>query len=56
MGYYLDEDNGWALDVEELERALKEHECKFDVRVLCVINPGNPTGIRMFILRWIYVE
>ncbi|VDD85102.1 unnamed protein product [Enterobius vermicularis] len=44
VGYYLDEDNGWALDVEELERALKEHECKFDVRVLCVINPGNPTG------------
>ncbi|KAM9860829.1 alanine aminotransferase 2 [Aulostomus maculatus] len=44
INYYLDEANRWALDVEELQRAYvaaKEH-CR--PRVLCIINPGNPTG------------
>uniref|UniRef100_A0A8B9HQP0 alanine transaminase n=1 Tax=Astyanax mexicanus TaxID=7994 RepID=A0A8B9HQP0_ASTMX len=44
VNYYLDEDNCWALDVNELHRsyqAAKEH-CQ--PRVLCIINPGNPTG------------
>ncbi|VDM47407.1 unnamed protein product [Toxocara canis] len=44
VGYYLDEDKNWALEISELERALKESEDKYDTRVLCVINPGNPTG------------
>ncbi|MFH4974645.1 hypothetical protein AB6A40_001354 [Gnathostoma spinigerum] len=44
VGYYLDEDNNWSLDISELERAFKEGSSKYDVRVLCVINPGNPTG------------
>lgn len=27
-----------------MERSLKEHQTKFDVKVIVVINPGNPTG------------
>ncbi|CAK8696006.1 unnamed protein product [Clavelina lepadiformis] len=42
--YYLDEDNNWALDIEELQRAFDEGEKICLPRVLCVINPGNPTG------------
>lgn len=45
MGYFLDEDKNWALEIGELERALKESKDKYDTRVLCVINPGNPTGM-----------
>lgn len=44
VGYYLDEDNNWALDVSELERSLAEAEKKCKVRAIVVINPGNPTG------------
>lgn len=44
VNYYLDEDNAWALDVSELRRSLAEgRKCCYP-RVLCVINPGNPTG------------
>ncbi|KAI8425865.1 hypothetical protein MSG28_004885 [Choristoneura fumiferana] len=47
VGYYLDEDNQWALDEKELTRAIEASKtgpnaCK--VRALVVINPGNPTG------------
>ncbi|CAD5205820.1 unnamed protein product [Bursaphelenchus okinawaensis] len=44
IGYFLDEDNGWGLSIEELDRSLKEAENEFDVKALVVINPGNPTG------------
>ncbi|VVD04123.1 alanine aminotransferase 1 [Leptidea sinapis] len=44
VGYYLDEDNGWGLDTNELERALKEASTTVKVRAIVVINPGNPTG------------
>lgn len=44
IGYYLNEDNKWSLDISELERAYKEAENKSKPRVLVVINPGNPTG------------
>ncbi|KAJ3000671.1 glycerol-3-phosphate O-acyltransferase 2 [Globomyces sp. JEL0801] len=45
--YYLDESEDWSMSKEELKRAI--HEMKksnpdVDVRALCVINPGNPTG------------
>ena len=43
-GYYLDEDNKWALDTSELERAYNECCSYSNPRVLVVINPGNPTG------------
>lgn len=42
--YYLDEDNKWALNINELERALNESKNECNPRVLVVINPGNPTG------------
>ncbi|XP_036400341.1 alanine aminotransferase 2 [Megalops cyprinoides] len=44
VNYYLDEDNCWALDVNELHRALQEAKQYCNPRVLCIINPGNPTG------------
>ena len=42
--YFLDEDNNWALDVNELKRAMKAARDKCVPRAICVINPGNPTG------------
>ncbi|CAD0229353.1 unnamed protein product [Spodoptera littoralis] len=42
--YYLDEDNGWALNISELERAFQEGRKTHAVRAIVVINPGNPTG------------
>ncbi|XP_024875961.1 alanine aminotransferase 1-like isoform X1 [Temnothorax curvispinosus] len=44
IGYYLDEDNKWSLQINELERALGEVKDTCNPRVLVVINPGNPTG------------
>jgi len=40
----LDEDNNWALNIDELQRAYDEGKKFSRPRVLCVINPGNPTG------------
>ena len=43
--YYLDEDNGWALDINELQRSLDAAKLKgICCRALVFINPGNPTG------------
>nr|XP_056710828.1 alanine aminotransferase 1 [Euleptes europaea] len=44
INYYLDEENCWALNVEELRRALHEARKHCHPRALCLINPGNPTG------------
>ncbi|CAG9537598.1 unnamed protein product [Cercopithifilaria johnstoni] len=44
VGYYLDESNNWALNIDELEKAYRESLSEFNTQVLCVINPGNPTG------------
>ncbi|XP_064298029.1 alanine aminotransferase 2-like, partial [Phalacrocorax carbo] len=44
LNYYLDEEHCWALDVAELRRALAEGRRHCCPRVLCIINPGNPTG------------
>ncbi|XP_042273357.1 alanine aminotransferase 2 isoform X1 [Thunnus albacares] len=44
INYYLDEANCWALDVEELQRAYLTAKQHCQPRVLCIINPGNPTG------------
>lgn len=43
--YYLDEDNKWALDVNELQRALNAARPHCLPRGIVVINPGNPTGM-----------
>ncbi|KAJ3197280.1 hypothetical protein HK101_004761 [Irineochytrium annulatum] len=43
--YYLNEEKEWGLTADELRRSLSEGRRKgLDVRALCVINPGNPTG------------
>jgi len=43
--YYLDEEGGWAMNVEELQRSLDEATAKgIFVRGMVFINPGNPTG------------
>lgn len=47
INYYLDEKNNWALDVEELRRALNEARNHCSPRLFCVINPGNPTGLNI---------
>ncbi|VDM57922.1 unnamed protein product [Angiostrongylus costaricensis] len=44
VGYYLHEEKNWSLEEEELERSYKESLKQYDTKVLCVINPGNPTG------------
>lgn len=44
VGYYLDEDHQWGLDVAELERSIKEARKHCNVRAIVIINPGNPTG------------
>eukprot|EP00557_Chaetoceros_sp_GSL56_P004490 CAMPEP_0176500632 /NCGR_PEP_ID=MMETSP0200_2-20121128/13682_1 /TAXON_ID=947934 /ORGANISM="Chaetoceros sp., Strain GSL56" /LENGTH=480 /DNA_ID=CAMNT_0017899367 /DNA_START=378 /DNA_END=1820 /DNA_ORIENTATION=+ len=45
VGYYLDEKNGWDMNLQELERALKDAKKKgIDVNSFVLINPGNPTG------------
>jgi alanine transaminase len=43
--YYLNEQNIWGMDLEELEKGYKAAKDKgLNVRALVVINPGNPTG------------
>lgn len=45
VGYYLDEESGWSLSIEELERRLADAQNEgIEVRAIVVINPGNPTG------------
>lgn len=45
INYYLDEDNCWALDINELHRAYQAAKEHCQPRVICIINPGNPTGM-----------
>ncbi|CAG8489400.1 9967_t:CDS:2 [Diversispora eburnea] len=43
--YYLNEENNWALDIDQLNSSLAEGRAKgYEVRALVIINPGNPTG------------
>lgn len=44
IGYYLNEEKGWSLDIPELERAYQDAKATSFPRALVVINPGNPTG------------
>mmetsp|Transcript_26363 Transcript_26363/g.31109 ORF Transcript_26363/g.31109 Transcript_26363/m.31109 type:complete len:537 (-) Transcript_26363:238-1848(-) len=45
VGYYLDEENGWDMNVAELDRALEEARSNgIVVNSFVLINPGNPTG------------
>jgi len=44
IGYYLNEEKGWSLDTDELERSFTEAKKICNPRALVIINPGNPTG------------
>jgi len=45
VGYYLDEEKGWAMSIEGLDKAAAKAKADgVKLRCLCVINPGNPTG------------
>lgn len=42
--YYLCEEQGWALQLEELSRALHNARRQCNPTVLYIINPGSSTG------------
>ena len=45
IGYYLDEKKGWDLNLEEMDRSLREAKANgVIVNSFVLINPGNPTG------------
>ena len=45
VGYYIDENKGWGLNMEELERSITDAKANgINVVALVLINPGNPTG------------
>jgi len=45
VDYFLDEENNWELNINELKRSLEEaRERGVNVRAIVIINPGNPTG------------
>lgn len=44
IGYYLDEENNWGLDINELQRSIDEAKKVSAPRAIVIINPGNPTG------------
>jgi alanine transaminase len=55
--YYLDEETGWGLEVDELKKQLDEARSKgITVRALVVINPGNPTGQVIIDQSFIFVK
>ncbi|VDO47858.1 unnamed protein product [Onchocerca flexuosa] len=56
VGYYLDESNNWALNIDELEQAYKKSLDEFNTQVLCVINPGNPTGVHNLLFFWNWIR
>lgn len=43
--YYLDEEQGWELQMEELHRALDLAKGICKPVALYIINPGNPAGL-----------
>lgn len=45
VGYYLDEEKGWAVSEEELQKRWDAAKAEgLNVKALALINPGNPTG------------
>ncbi len=45
VNYYLNEQQGWGLDVTELEASYKNAKDRgVNIKAITVINPGNPTG------------
>lgn len=44
VNYFLNEEDGWSLDINELEHSYNKNKENVNIRALAVINPGNPTG------------
>lgn len=44
VDYYLQEETGWSLSTQELQRSYDEAKKTCNPRAIVVINPGNPTG------------
>jgi alanine transaminase len=44
IGYYLNEESNWSLELDELERSYAESLKSSVPKAIVVINPGNPTG------------
>jgi alanine transaminase len=43
--YHLDEDDGWNVNIQELEKSYQEAKKNgIQVKAIVLINPGNPTG------------
>lgn len=42
--YVLDEERGWAVNVDRIRESLGAAREHCTPKVLCVLNPGNPTG------------
>jgi alanine transaminase len=44
-GYYLNEDDNWSVDIDNLNSVYKQYyDSGHRIKALVVINPGNPTG------------
>lgn len=51
VGYYLDEDHNWGLDINELEDKVAYAKANnIHLKGLVIINPGNPTGMVVFLI------
>jgi alanine transaminase len=45
VGYYLNEEKQWSVDINNLTENYKKYcDNGYNVKALVVINPGNPTG------------
>ncbi|XP_064010525.1 alanine aminotransferase 1-like [Pogoniulus pusillus] len=42
--YQLAEERGWAVDVDMVRQELRRAQARCHPKVLCVVNPGDPTG------------
>lgn len=40
--YYLEEEGGWRINIQHIREIY--NESKANIKVFCLINPGNPTG------------
>lgn len=44
VSYQLPEERGWAVDLDQLHRALETARGRCQPRAIYISNPGNPTG------------
>ncbi|CCD27028.1 alanine transaminase ALT2 NDAI_0J01360 [Naumovozyma dairenensis CBS 421] len=46
LPYYLEEESGWSIDTNEIEKTIKKNAMTKGIqpKVMVIINPGNPTG------------